>query len=1123
MSELNRTVPKMSEVMNNLLSWDPLYNIPLHGHTGPVWSVQATSDNRIIFSGSEDTTIIVWDAQTQQSIGVLKGHEKTVNALEVTCDDKILISGAWDNAIKLWDWESFEQVGELVGHTNGVYFFVLNKDSTLLVSGSGDGTAKIWNIQQRSLVASLDCVGNSVFCIALTSDEKILVTGGWAGMMKVWDFSTYALLSTLNGNAGVIQSMAITPDSKYLVFGTRNNVVKVWNFDTKTEYFTFNAHNNWVRNIVTTKDSMYFISASADKSIRMVNILEKTEEFNFEGNDGYVFGLCLSKDGTILYSGASDKIVRVRNIGAAQKISKLTGHTKCIMCIAISADNNHIVSSSEDKTIRKWDIATGTEVFVLNGHSETVWGVTITLDLRYIVSASGDLKVIIWDYHSAEKVCEMKSHINPIFCISTSNNCKLIASGAQDKLVKLWDLNKQCLLHTFEGHTDTVFTVKFMEDNQKLVSGAADYTIRVWCLVQKIQITKVNSKSGMIESISITKDGKYLGIGDRNNSVYLWDWEQVACLKHFKGHKLWVKCVAFSSDDKYLASCSNDRSIRIWNVKNQIEEMVLLGHTSTIRSVAYSNNGKYLASGSEDLTVRVWDLENKIIMKIADFSNMYDTFLLQAAIINCTFPNRAFASYNYSPLRVNLLHIYCYLDQSKLLALALAKIPLKLDLEGNSPLHYALERHSQSCVDLILEYCINLAKSTPVEFSQKIMFFCNDFILLMKNHSVFLQPFLECVFLTVSNSSVPRFGIPLRTLPIYKNSEVEKISHECFVKPRTVEKPEIELEITFKYLPFALNLEIGSKNSIELLSNLIKNEQKHLFGIDLIHALIDYKWKSLWNYFFFNSFLHWLGLFFLILYMQGVKDSYIVNISLGGILAIIHFYQIFFAKIMSEEGLSNVLNLFASFGLILMTAANELAYPVMILNLFAGILALNIFEQCRVYVRIFFAALKDVFLVGFITIPVMFCINIAEDYWNKGNFFAVALVNNKEYFYVILIISFAIAVFFNLFLYKFINIGGNSEKKSEKIVENNRWKLTMVLIAEKMKNYGKDKPKKQCFFQMCQQMNFRKTIYDTDENIKNLIKNLSNFSSENNKKIEEIQCKLTTVEENIKKLVPPST
>lgn len=65
-------------------------------HLGAVLCLTMTSDDDIIISGSDDTTIVVFSVMSGKRIDVLKGHTKAVTALKLNSNADLLASG------KLW-------------------------------------------------------------------------------------------------------------------------------------------------------------------------------------------------------------------------------------------------------------------------------------------------------------------------------------------------------------------------------------------------------------------------------------------------------------------------------------------------------------------------------------------------------------------------------------------------------------------------------------------------------------------------------------------------------------------------------------------------------------------------------------------------------------------------------------------------------------------------------------------------------------------------------------------------------------------------------------------------------------------------------------------------------------
>jgi len=75
-------------------------NGTLSGHTGWV-NALLVLPNGLLASGSDDSTIKLWDVDRQACVSTLSGHTSFVTAL-VVLPNGVLASGSVDHTIKLW-------------------------------------------------------------------------------------------------------------------------------------------------------------------------------------------------------------------------------------------------------------------------------------------------------------------------------------------------------------------------------------------------------------------------------------------------------------------------------------------------------------------------------------------------------------------------------------------------------------------------------------------------------------------------------------------------------------------------------------------------------------------------------------------------------------------------------------------------------------------------------------------------------------------------------------------------------------------------------------------------------------------------------------------------------------
>ena len=118
-----------------------------------IWSIRFSGDGREIVGGTNDHSIYVYDLESSQSILRIQGHDDDVNA--VCYGDKssphILYSGSDDTTVKVWDRRSLadgREAGVFMGHTEGVTYIDSKGDGRYVISNSKDQTMKLWDLRK---------------------------------------------------------------------------------------------------------------------------------------------------------------------------------------------------------------------------------------------------------------------------------------------------------------------------------------------------------------------------------------------------------------------------------------------------------------------------------------------------------------------------------------------------------------------------------------------------------------------------------------------------------------------------------------------------------------------------------------------------------------------------------------------------------------------------------------------------------------------------------------------------------------------------------------------------------------------------------------------------------------
>jgi len=100
--------------------WAPIRCV-MGGHMGKVSFVAFWHDGKRVVSGSDNSTVRIWDAETGQTVsGPFEGHTNVVTSVVFSYDGKRVVSGSDDKTVRIWDADTGQTVsGPFESHTGG--------------------------------------------------------------------------------------------------------------------------------------------------------------------------------------------------------------------------------------------------------------------------------------------------------------------------------------------------------------------------------------------------------------------------------------------------------------------------------------------------------------------------------------------------------------------------------------------------------------------------------------------------------------------------------------------------------------------------------------------------------------------------------------------------------------------------------------------------------------------------------------------------------------------------------------------------------------------------------------------------------------------------------------------
>jgi len=587
------------------------------GHAAPIYAATFSPDGRIMATGSWDTTIKLWDVQTQKQIRTLSGHRLFVNDVAFSPDGQLLASASYDMTVKVWDVSTGQEHGTLSGNDRAVACVAFSPDGQMIASGSENNRIRLWNVAGMRAITSFAGSGRGVDSVAFSPDGRvlagafggpewgevrlwelpsgkplgvlrghkarvsdvafsstgsILASASWDHSIKLWDYAAQREIVTLNGHDKEVGCLDFSKDGRLLVSGGFDKVVCLWDATTHTLIRKLPGHKQEVRTVAFSPNRPTLITGGWDRTVRLWDYRSGEQIGIFSGFYGTAEAISYSPDGKTLATGGPDHFVRLWNTENWRSSRVLSGHSDGISSVAFNPQGNLLASGSQDKTIRLWNPMTGETVKVLTGHSDEITTIAFRPDGQFLASGTGSVpgEIKIWRISDGKDVGTLKGHENTISSVAFSPDGQILASGSSDGTVRLWNLTTgRCKI--LSGHDTTVTSVAFSPDGKTLASGGWDGHLRLWKVADGTAVGDLASEKGEVTTVSFYMQGTLLVSGAKSGAIEFWNLATRKRVKMFQGHTQDIRSLSFDPTGQTLATASWDGTIKLWGIGSGTE------------------------------------------------------------------------------------------------------------------------------------------------------------------------------------------------------------------------------------------------------------------------------------------------------------------------------------------------------------------------------------------------------------------------------------------------------------------------------------------------------------------------------------------------------------------------
>jgi len=201
-----------------------------------IWSLRFSGDGREIVAGTGDRSVYVFDIERGESILRIPGHEDDVNAVCFgdAASPHILYSGSDDTTLKVWDRRSLgdgRAAGTFLGHTEGLTYVDSKGDGRYIISNGKDQTAKLWDLRKVIATEKADRINISDHTTGFEYRSNSYNFEYWRPHPHDCSLVTFRGHSVLKTLIRCHFSPLGSTDSRYVYSGSHDGKVYIWNMD----------------------------------------------------------------------------------------------------------------------------------------------------------------------------------------------------------------------------------------------------------------------------------------------------------------------------------------------------------------------------------------------------------------------------------------------------------------------------------------------------------------------------------------------------------------------------------------------------------------------------------------------------------------------------------------------------------------------------------------------------------------------------------------------------------------------------------------------------------------------------------------------------------------------------
>jgi WD40 repeat protein len=431
-------------------------------------------------SGSDDTTIRLWETETGRCVRTFEGHTEGVNSVSLSADGCWALSGSKDSTLRLWNVElltngkqplappSLCRVASAERASDIQMRFAELLDSARSSAVRGDYATTIRQVRAARELPGYAKAREALELQTIAGRHSVRrrLLGGWCA-------------KTFPGHMDAVNAVSMTRDGLYLFSASQDGTVGMWDLATGQCVRKFSGHAGGIRHIVVTQNGRLLLAATSRGSLRLWKTFDGVRLPTFKGPFGHVRAISLSADDRWVVSGGGEGHLRLWEMSSGRCIKRFARGLGKASTASLSGDGHLALSDGDDRRMHLWGVASGNHIRTFRGSIGILHSVAFSADGRWVLSA-GSKGLGLWEVATGECVRSFDGHQGVVSSAVLSPDGGWALSGGFDSSVRLWEVSTGRSVRTFHGHNGRVLSVCLSADCRWALSGSEDKTMRLW-------------------------------------------------------------------------------------------------------------------------------------------------------------------------------------------------------------------------------------------------------------------------------------------------------------------------------------------------------------------------------------------------------------------------------------------------------------------------------------------------------------------------------------------------------------------------------------------------------------------------------------------------------------------